>query len=90
MSLAILAVTAVGMASTIARHNKYLCKHREGVGRPLPPRDDGRPSAEAVAGRLSLLQMLRLADEDDIEPMVLLRHCTQLLCRFEQNGMLII
>ena len=87
MSLAILAVIAVGMASTIARHSKYLCKHRKGGGRPLPPRDDGRPSAQAaaqsVAARLSLLQMLNLADEDGIEPMVLLTHCTQLLSSHE-------
>ena len=87
MSLAILVVIAVGMASTLARHSKYLGKQGQVGGRPLPPHDDGGPSAEAaaqsVAGRLSLSQMLRLAGEDGIEPMVLLTHCTQLLSSHE-------
>ena len=90
MSLAIFAVIAAGMAPTLARHSKYLCKQREVGERPLPPHDNGRPSAEAaaqsVAARLSLTQMLKLADEDGIDPMVLLTHCTQLLCHFEQMG----
>ena len=87
MSLAILAVIAVGMAHTLTKHSKYLCKHRGVGGRPLPPRDDGRPSAEAsaqsVAARLSLLQILKLADKDGIEPMVLLTHCTHFLSYLE-------
>ena len=78
MSLAVLAVLAVGMASTTAKHSKYLCKQIEVSERP--PREDGRPSAEAaaqsVAARLSLAQMIQLADKDGIEPMVLLAQST--------------